>query len=106
MSNMINVCNLKLSLKSNIKLFYRYICKNIRDPNRLLFRNFIYEEFNINNEKDDEKISKWNNLFKNYLKMKYHIDEENKLLASYNINVVRDNKSEIKNVARRVGFDV
>ena len=36
--------------------------------------------------------------------MKYHINKENELLESYNINIIRDNKESVDNIAKRVGL--
>jgi hypothetical protein len=52
------------------------------------------------------KIKEWEIFIGYYLKMKFHINNENKLLESYNINVVRDSKRDIESVARRVGLEI
>lgn len=84
---------------NSIKLFYRYICKNISlESNRQLFRKEL-----LSNEYNKDKI---NSFFSNYLIMKHHINSENELLNSYNINVTRDNMKEIRSVARRCGLEI
>jgi hypothetical protein len=100
--------------QNNIKLLYRYVFKNISVPNnRILFFDSIKEriddfkinEFN-NEEEKQNKISEWNNFINNFLKMKFHIDNENRLLESHNINIVRDSKKDIESVARKVGLEI
>jgi hypothetical protein len=101
-------------VKTNLQLLYRYICKNFTHANNTqIFKNYIREEIHSFNSKSFTnevermiKISEWNELIKNYNKMNYHIDKENELLASYNINVVRDNKTQIEDIAHRVGLQV
>ncbi len=103
--------------KNSIKLVYRYLCKNIRVlENRLFFRESITSEIQkfssqmrMESKKSQDVESKLAEIEKfhyDFLKMKFHIDNENKLLESYNINVVRDSKREIASVARKVGLEI
>ncbi len=96
--------------KNSIMLLYRYINKEILPNNRNLFRTAIIEQIqnfnNLNSLGRENKIKEWDQFIKNYIQMKYHINRENKILKSYNINVVRDSKKEIENVARKVGLEI
>ena len=98
--------------KNSVKLFYRYLCKNINlQDNRNLFKESIINEMeklsnSASNSNNKIKITEWEEFIQNYLKMKFHIDNENSLLESYNINVVRDSKREIISVARKVGLEI
>ena len=96
--------------KNSIMLLYRYINKEILPNNRNLFRTAIIEQIqnfnNLNSLGRENKIKEWDQFIKNYIQMKYHINRENKILESYNINVVRDSKKEIENVARKVGLEI
>ena len=96
--------------KNSIMLLYRYINKEILPNNRNLFRTAIIEKIqnfnNLNSLGRENKIKEWDQFIKNYIQMKYHINRENKILESYNINVVRDSKKEIENVARKVGLEI
>jgi hypothetical protein len=99
---------------TNFKLAFRHICKNFTEKNNIqTFKNLLRKEIeNFENKKFTNelekmiKIAEWNELFINLNKMDYHVDRENELLASYNINVVRDNKSQIAHIANRVGLKV
>jgi hypothetical protein len=98
--------------KNSIKLVYRYLCKNINVlENRLYFRETLTTEIeNLNSLNDStnqqSKLAEYEKFQQDYLKMKFHIDNENRLLESYNINVVRDSKREIVSVARKVGLEI
>ena len=85
--------------KTSIKLLYRYLCKNIEESNRNLFREALQKGLDVNLNKQEAFIQY-------YLQMKKHIDQENKLLQSYNINIVRDSRREIESVARKVGLQI
>jgi len=94
--------------KNSVMLLYRYINKHIAPSSKVLFREEIIKHIKYfeKNEKDKLKYKEWDIFIKNYLKMKYHINKENKLLQSYNINIVRDSKKEIESVAWRVGLEI
>lgn len=96
--------------KNSIKLVYRYLCKNINVlENRLFFRESITTEIQKmqgHPSMSESKLAEYEKFHLDYLKMKFHIDSENKLLESYNINVVRDSKREIVSVARKVGLEI
>jgi hypothetical protein len=96
--------------KNSVKLLYRYMCKNINvQENRYLFKESIkieMEKLSNSASNSNNKIKEWEEFIQNYLKMKFHIDNENSLLESYNINVVRDSKREIISVARKVGLEI
>jgi hypothetical protein len=102
--------------KNSIKVFYRNICKDVSLENRNLYRSFIndqickfkneFKDTDINSAKYIERINLFDNLIENHIRMKYHIERENTLLKSYNINVARDTKKEIENVAKRVGLKI
>lgn len=98
-----------------VKSLYRNICKNVPKENRLIYRDYLKSEINklnrtLNDSKDSKdsmiKLSEVNQTIRFYLSMKYHIERENSLLQSYNINVIRDSKSEIERVANRVGLSL
>ncbi len=40
------------------------------------------------------------------MEMRKHINAENMLLESYNINVVRNHKKDVENVAKRCGLRI
>ncbi len=96
--------------KNSVKLLYRYLCKNIKvQENRYLFKEsikFEMEKLSNSASNSNNKIKEREEFIQNYLKMKFHIDNENSLLESYNINVVRDSKREIISVARKVGLEI
>jgi len=100
------------NLRHSLLIVFRYMCKNFQHKNNLLtFKNLLKSEFqNFENKKFSNdlekiiKISEWNELLRNMNKMDFHIDKENELLASYNINIVRDQKSQIEDIANRVGL--
>jgi len=97
--------------QNSIKLLYRYLCKNIElQSNRNLFKNYLRNEIenfkNLQNKNKSKKEEQINNYIKNYIQMRRHIDAENALLESYNINIVRDSKREIESVARKVGLEI
>lgn len=102
-----------MSLNS-VKILYRYIRKNIEIPtNREVFYEHIkiqidkFQSANFKNENEkNKKIKEWDTFIVNYLKMKNHIDNENKLLESYNINILRDGKKDVEMVARKVGLEI
>lgn len=86
--------------KFSINLLYRYICKNIAESsNRIIFKEVF-----INGSFADLKKQERFVLY--YLQMKKHIDKENELLQSYNINVIRDSRKEIEAVAKKVGLEI
>jgi predicted nucleic acid-binding protein len=96
--------------KNTFKTFYRVLCKNLENKNLRLYKDYIQDEIErINktnlkkNEIEEEKLY-YENLMLSFIKMKKHIKAENDLLESYNINVKRDTKKEIENVAKRVGL--
>ena len=79
-------------------ILYRHLCKNTKYANnRSMFRNWIQS-----NSLNENRIK----YIEYYLKMKFHINKENELLESYNINIVRDNKRDIESVARKVGLQI
>ena len=98
--------------KNFVQLFYRNLCKDISPVNRKLYKDYVKEEilkFKSNNYTADEKltlIKNTDNLIKTYLKMKHHISKETQLLTSYNINIPRDGKRDIENVAHRCGLQI
>jgi hypothetical protein len=102
------------NLKNNFKLSFRQVCKHFPEKQNIqTYKNFLREEIQkfenkkFTNELEKMiKISEWNELFINLNKMDYHVDKENELLASYNINVVRDSKSQIADIASRVGLKI
>lgn len=95
-----------------LKLFYRNLCKDLKLNNLFIYRDFIHDEIkrinDVNmsiNTKNKEK-EYYENFMSSYIKMKNHIKAENELLESYNINIKRDSKKEIENVAKRVGLRI
>jgi hypothetical protein len=84
----------------NSILLYRYFCKNIDVTfNRTMFKEALRRGIGH----DEGKREKFIQL---YLQMKKHIDKENELLESYNINIIRDSRREIEAVAKRVGLEI
>lgn len=102
------------NFKNSLKILFRYVCKNFNNKNNTLtFKNLLrseienFESKKFTNEMEKiYKISEWNELLKNINKMDQHIDRENELLASYNINIVRDQKSQLEDIANRVGLKI
>ena len=96
--------------KNTFKLFYRNLCKDLQLKNLNIYRDFIRDEnerinkTNLDKIKIEQEKEYYENFMKSYMKMKKHIKAENDLLESYNINVKRDSKKEIENVAKRVGL--
>lgn len=90
-----------------VKLYYRSICKENNEHNRKVFRNVIKDEINkFQNNMTSQNLEYWNKFITNYLKMQYHVNKENALLDSYNINIPRDSKKEIESIARKVGLQI
>jgi hypothetical protein len=86
--------------KTSIIIAYRYLCKNIEETgNRILFKEALKRGIGNDNFKQEKFI-------KNFLQMKKHIDKENELLKSYNINIIRDSRREIEAVAKKVGLEL
>ncbi len=75
-----------------------------------IYRDFIRDEIdrinktNLGKYKIQEEKEYYENFMQSYMKMKKHIKEENDLLESYQINVKRDTRKEIENVAKRCGL--
>lgn len=98
--------------KNTFKLFYRNLCKDLQLKNLNIFRDFIRDEIdrinktNLSRDKIEEEKKYYENFMISYMKMKKHIKAENDLLESYNINVKRDTKKEIENVAKKVGLRI
>lgn len=96
--------------KNTFKLFYRNLCKELQLKNLNIYRDFIRDEIdrinktNLTKLKLEEEKEYYESLMTSYIKMKKHIKAENDLLESYNINVKRDSRKEIENVAKRVGL--
>jgi len=98
--------------KSTLKLFYRSLCKEGQLKNLNMYRDYIRDEIdrinksNLSPNKIEEQKAYYEGLMTSHMKMKKHIKAENDLLESYNINVKRDSKKEIENVAKRVGLRI
>lgn len=86
-------------MNSNIKLYYRHICKNIK--NRDLFRSFIVEEIKKPNSNNN-----YTKIIPTYLMMRQHIKNENDLLESYGVNIIRDHRKAVEMTARYVGLEI
>ena len=86
--------------KISIKILYRYMCQNIKESsNRSIFKEVFIKG-------TGQDIIKQEKFIFYFLQMKKHIDKENELLQSYNINVVRDSRKEIEAVAKKVGLEI
>lgn len=96
--------------KNIFKLFYRNLCKDLQLKNINIYKDFIRDEIdrinktNLSPIKIKTEKEYYENFMISYLKMKKHINAENDLLESYNINVKRDTRKEIENVAKRCGL--
>jgi len=98
--------------KITLKVFYRNLCKDLNNKNLTIYRDFINDEIdrinktNLSKNKIEDEKKYYENFMISYIKMKNHIKAENDLLESYNINVKRDTKREIENVAKKVGLRI
>lgn len=98
--------------KNTFRLFYRNLCKDLQLKNMNIYRDYIRDEIerinktNMNENKIQEEKIYYENIMISYMKMKKHIKAENELLESYNINVKRDSKKEVENVAKKCGLRI
>lgn len=98
--------------KNTLKIFYRNLCKDLNNKNLTIYRDFIRDEIDrinktgLNKNKIQEESQYYEKFMISFMKMKNHIKAENDLLESYNINVKRDTKREIENVAKKVGLRI
>jgi len=98
--------------KNTLKLFYRNLCKELELKNLSIYREYIQDEIfrinksNLEKKKFEYEKQYYEDFMTSYLKMKQHIKLENELLESWNINIKRDTKKEVENVAKRVGLRI
>jgi hypothetical protein len=90
-------------LANNLKLLYRKVYKHAKAPNRALFKSFFRNDIKNFNTKEYSPED-LNTMLLNYIQMRKFIEDENKLLESYNINVVREPSRDVENVAKKVGL--
>lgn len=86
--------------------------KNILKQYRILYKNIKSRELSkifkdkVLNSKNLVFSSNENQILIDYLIMKRYIREENELLTSYNINVLRDDMKQIERTANYVGLRI
>jgi hypothetical protein len=96
-----------LSIRNSLKTLYRMILRDVGLKNVGKYRSFFDEEIQrYSNISDIKQIEDVNVLVEEYILMLRHVKNENELLESYNINVRRDTKKKLENVAEYVGLRI
>lgn len=92
---------------------YRYLYKQAKYNRNIIRQMLDFNQYNnieitdnLSKSKIEDKISFLLDLSKDFIKMKKIIIHENNLLYSYNINVNRNNKDQIRKTANYVGLKV
>ena len=103
-------------LQNQIKILYRRLIKQNMNKTSLCFRNLVNDKESISyfdlkenlitNKTATNKEDNMIEFIEEYLTMRKFIKIENDLLISYNINVIRDNKTQIERTANYCGLSV
>ncbi len=91
---------------NHIKILYRKLIKSNKGNLDKTFKEICHDTDSINKFNNANKQINYNisNLLSEYETMKSYIKEENVLLESYNINIIRDNKDKLRKTASYVGL--